>query len=219
MKTRLKATAAAILLPGSLFMLGHFSAAAVAPGAAPSTTVPPSPLAAYPPPTGDAIPTGWATHVDDTNTLALAVPTAWADTDTVPAQNDDGTPRPWISATTDSAQFFPAEGAADAFSVPGVIYLAAPYDADTQSMLTGSIYHDLCAAQPMQTFDNGFFTGHIQSYESCSGTATRVIELAAHPADRSFTAIVLVQLTGQPDDAATLNGVLRWFGRVVQAPG
>lgn len=219
MNTPIK-TAAAILLPAGLLAFGGLSAAAVIPEAAPTTTAPaPAPLTAYPAPTGDSIPAGWITRVDDTNTLTLAFPAAWTQTDTVPAMNDDGTPRPWISATTDSTQFFPADGAADPFGVPGVIYIAAPYNADTQSMLADSIYHDLCTAQPTQTFNNVIFSGHIQLFEKCSSTTTRVVEVAAHPADRSFTAIVLVQLTGQPDDATTLNGVLRWFGRVAPAAG
>jgi hypothetical protein len=38
--------------------------------------------------------------------------------------------------------------------------------------------------------------------------------VAANPADGAFTALVLVQLTGQPDDDATLDGLLSSFNRV-----
>lgn len=55
------------------------------PQAAPTTTVAPAPaLAAFPPPTG-AIPADWPILVDDTQTIAIAAPGAWSQTDTIPA--------------------------------------------------------------------------------------------------------------------------------------
>jgi hypothetical protein len=161
------------------------------------------------------IPAGWTILVDDTQTTAIAVPSAWNQVQTVPDLHGDRTPRPWISATTDEGRFFPAAGAADTFSVPGVVYIADRYNEDTESMLLSTGYDGLCTAEQAQPYDNGNFRGHVRAFNDCGGTATRVVVVAAYPWDRSFTAIVLVQLTGQPDDAATLDGMLRTFGRVV----
>lgn len=204
--TKLRSIALAAGVPVALLAPPAHSAAAVATSS--TTTVA---VAAYPPPTGE-FPADWTIVVDDTQTIVIAVPSTWSGIDTVPAVNDDRTPRPWISATTDEAAFFPGD-AADDFGVPGVIYIAVPYESDTVGVLAASEYHQLCAADPLQTFDNGIFFGHIQSFTGCGGTATRILQVAAHPVDSSFTAYVLVQLTGQPDDAATLDGLLSSFGR------
>lgn len=214
MNTRKKITLG-VGLPAALIGLGLQSSAAAGPATAPPVTAAqPNPPAPFPAPTG-AVPAEWPVVVDDTQSIAIAVPAAWTQVDTVPARNDAGTPDPWISATTDQNLMFPADVVADTFSVPGVVYYAAPYEADTSAALAASPYHGVCVAEPLQTFDNGIFAGHIQAFNGCGGTASRIVQVAAHPADDAFTANVLVQLTGQPDDAATLNGLLLSFGRVV----
>ena len=73
---------------------------------------------------------------------------------------------------------------------------------------------DSCTAEPVQTYDDGVFVGHIWSHHSCAGTATHTVTVIASPADASFTAFVSVQLTGQPDDALILDGLLSSFGPV-----
>lgn len=154
--------------------------------------------------------------MDDTQTTALAVPSTWTEIETVPDRNSDGSARPWISATTDESQFFPGAGA-DTFSVPGVIYIAAPYDPATDAMLASTEYDDVCVAGPVEPYANANFTGHQRTFTECGGTATSIVIVTASPADHSFTAMVLVQLTGEADDAATLDGLLNSFGRHVPA--
>jgi hypothetical protein len=177
--------------------------------------VPPTaePAGSYPPPTGE-IPGDWTMLVDDTDTIALAVPSTWTATNVAPGENADGTPRPWISATTDPETFFPPAGSADTFSVPGVVYQAAPFVADTAAELQASVYNEQCIPGPVEKYDDGVFVGHIQTFDACGGTASRIVQVAANPADEAFTALVLVQLTGQPDDHDTLNGLLLSFSRV-----
>jgi hypothetical protein len=176
--------------------------------ATPATTA--GAAGAFPPPTGQ-IPADWTELVDDTQTIAIYVPSTWTATDVAPGQNTDGSPLPWISATTDQEAFFPPEGTEDTFSVPGVIYRAFPFDADTAGLLEASSYHDVCSADPVQTYDDGLFVGHIQTFNNCGGTGSRIVLLYVNPEDSSFTANLLIQLTGQPDDAATLNGLLLSF--------
>jgi hypothetical protein len=178
--------------------------------AAPTTAA----VAPYPPPSG-TWPADWTIMVDDTQTTTIAVPPTWTAIDTVPSVNSDGSPRPWIAATTDYAMFLPESSVPDTYSVPGVVYIAASYEADTMAILAQSAYHQQCTAEPVQTFDNGVFSGHIQGFNACGGTATRVVQVAGNPADGVFTAHVLVQLTGAPDDAAILDGVLSSFGKHV----
>ncbi len=129
------------------------------------------------------IPAEWTRLVDDSHTISISVPAAWAAVDLAPLQNDDGTPQPWISATTDRALFFPAEGIEDTFSVPGVVYRAYPLESDTAARLEASVYHDLCVADPPQTFDDGVFVGHIQVFNSAE--APRRASSRSSPTHRS----------------------------------
>jgi hypothetical protein len=121
---------------------------------------------------------------------------------------------PWISATTDEALFFPPQGSPDTFAVPGVLYQAFPFDPDTAARLATSSFHNVCTAGPVETYDDGVFVGHIQTFRACNGSASSIVRVMANPADQAFTADLLVQLTGLPDDAATLNGLLLSFNRV-----
>ena len=122
------------------------------------------------------VPADWTTLVDGANAISIAVPSSWTASELAPMQNQDGTPQPWISATTDEALFFPPEGTPDTYSVPGVIYRAYPIEpnvANLPATLDNSYYHGLCTADPMQTYDDGAFVGYIQSFNGCGGTATR----------------------------------------------
>jgi hypothetical protein len=200
----------------------------VGPGAGTTGSIPPgssvvpsstgAATGAFPPPTGE-IPADWTQLVDDSQTIAISVPSTWTATDLVPATNEDGTPQPWISATTDQDLFFPPAGQEDTFSVPGVIFRAYPFTADTTQRLAASSMHDVCTAGPLETYDDGVFVGHIQTFTACNGTASSIVRVSANPADQAFTADLLIQLTGQADDAATLNGLLLSFNQVDPGAG
>ena len=176
--------------------------------AAPTTTT--DAAGVFPPPTGE-VPAGWTDLIDDTATIRISVPSTWTATRLV--SPSDATV-PWISATTDEALFLPPEGTPDTFGVPGVLYQASPFDPDTAARLEASSFHDVCTAGPLQTYDDTVFVGHIQTFTACNGTASSIVRVSANPADQAFTADLLIQLTGQPDDAETLNGLLLSFNRI-----
>jgi hypothetical protein len=137
--------------------------------------------------------------VDDTGTISIAVPSAWSLVDTGPAQNDDGTPQPWISATTE-------------MFVPRVIYRAFPTGEFNAELLDWSRFDGLCAPDPLQPYDDGDFAGYVQSFNACGGAgAARIVEVMAIPQTRSFTAYLVISLPGNADDAATLDGLLSSF--------
>jgi hypothetical protein len=192
------------------FNIAAGTTASTVPGSSVVTPTTGAATGAFPPPTGE-IPADWTQFVDDTQTIAISVPSTWTATDLAPAQNEDGTPQPWISATTDQALFFPAAGEQDTFGVPGVIFRAYPFNPDTTQRLASSSYHDVCTPGPLETYDDGAFVGHIQTFTACGGTASSIVRVSANPADQAFTADLLIQLTGQADDAATLNGLLLSF--------
>jgi hypothetical protein len=181
-----------------------------------STPAAAAPGGAFPAPSGE-IPADWATIVDHTQTITIAVPPAWTDVDVMPGFNSDGTDKPWISASTDLDTTYTVF---ERFGVPGVDFQALTFEADTAARLARSALNDVCTAEPVQTYDDGVFVGHIEFFDACDGTTSRIAAVVANPADGAFTASVQIQLTGQPDDEATLNGLLLSFNKVkVANPG
>jgi hypothetical protein len=163
----------------------------------------------FPPPTGE-VPADWTPLVDDSQTITLSVPSAWTDVTTSASASGE----PWISATPDASLFVPAAGEADTFSVPGVIYNATGFNADTEAvLLAADVYSDVCTDNGVQEYNDGAFAGSIQTFTNCGGTSARIVQVAANPADGAFTAFLLIQLTGAPDDDATLDGLLSSFNR------
>jgi hypothetical protein len=146
------------------------------------------------------VPADWTRLNDDTGTISIAVPSAWTLVDTGPSQNVDGTPQPWISATTDSF-------------VPRVIYRAYPPGGLTPELLDWSRFDGLCTPEPLQRYNDGDFVGYVQSFDACGGAgAARIVEVMAIPRAGSFTAYLVISLLGNADDAATLDGLLSSFG-------
>ncbi len=176
----------------------------------PPSAANPPPSAAFPRPSGE-VPDDWPALIDSTGALGLSVPRTWTATDVSRGVNDDGSPQPVISATTDFASFVPPMGAEDTYSVPGVIFYAVPMEAITPARLETSAFKEDCTAGPIQTYDDGAYVGYIRSFNSCGGTHSRVVELVANPRIGSVTVVLLVQLTGEPDDEATLDGLLSAF--------
>jgi hypothetical protein len=150
----------------------------------------------------DAVPV-----TDDTMHIGVSLPPDWTDVVTGP-QTVNGTPQPTIIASTDVSVFLP-EGP-DTFSAPGLIYSAYPYTADPTTVLANSNMSNLCVVDgPAEPYFDGVFTGLLQRYSNCGGTQTRIVTVAASPADATFTAHLLIQL---PDaDDTDLNTILGSF--------
>lgn len=174
----------------------------------------------FPSPSGQ-VPADWVELVDDTATISMAVPPAWTDTDTTPGERTDGSPMPWITASTDLAAFA-SEVDAELYSVAGASFRALTFQPDTEAALIESWTLDFLRGcmigEAQQEYDDGFFVGHIQNFTDCGGTPTRVVHVVANPPDGSFTAFVQIQLTGAADDAATLDGLLSSFNVAGAAP-
>jgi hypothetical protein len=151
------------------------------------------------------VPTDWIFIVDDTGQIGIAVPPTWQEIDTVP----DGSGQPWISATTDRFLFFPAEGTADTYSEPGIIYRGFNVAADPVEWLDTSLYHGFCTAGPMQPFEeNALFVGFLQQFFGCGGSASVITQVAASRVDNAeFSVFLHVQLVS--DDDETLRHLLQ----------
>ena len=140
------------------------------------------------------------TVIDETGRLSMSVPSTWTDTEGVPDFNDNGSDRPLVTASSDLDGFY------GDWLVPGAKVTAFPFNSDTSGLLRNLGFADQCRDGGVQSFDNGTYTGLMQSWTDCGGTATRNIQLAINPADRSATVHIEVQL---PDsDNTPLQAVL-----------
>jgi hypothetical protein len=152
--------------------------------------------------------------VDDVGVLSIHVPPTWTDRNTSTFTGGGLTEAPYISATPDSDLFFPDEGEADTWSVPGVYYVGLPYSADVDAVMDDRGELRGCTPQGAQPYSDGVFTGLIQELTSCGGTATRIVSIVANPADNSLTVLLVLQLTGAADDASIYDGVLSSFNLI-----
>lgn len=219
-----------LALPVAGLVLGQ-SASAAPPSTAPDDSAP----------TG-SLPEGYVRLVDDTGFLTVVVPDTWTTIDTAPSENEDGSPRPWIFASNADITTFQ-----DTFA-SGVLYVAVPYEADAETVLTNAGLTAGCetiavepygsdgavegtapastgsadvAAEAPGTFDDPVFAGFVQVGTNCGeggGTWNMVV---ASPADQSFTAIVQVQVE-TPADQEAIDIVLASFtyaGDPIMTPG
>lgn len=137
---------------------------------------------------------------DDSGTIEVEVPAAWADVDGAGYTNDDGT---WVSviASPDMAGF--EEG----WNTPGV-WIAASTDAaarvspDVLLQRADEFLGQNCTPDEAAAFEDGVHTGSYAVYEECGGVGAAYIFLAATANDASYTITVAVQANSEADLAA-----------------
>jgi hypothetical protein len=152
------------------------------------------------------IPPGYVQLVDDTGAITVAVPDTWTDVDTAPLVSADGTPQPYIAAAPDRQEFD------ETFNVPGVLYVAVPYQAEPQVLIDELGLPSGCAQLDVTPYDDGVFTGLVQVGEQCGAGEATWVMVVASPADQSFSALVQVQAATAADEAA-VDVVLQSFNR------
>ena len=148
----------------------------------------------------------YQTITDETGVLTVDVPTDWVETDTAPLTVDkatangyafalgDLTEAPWIKASPSIADLD------SGYETPGLIFTALPPQSSLDETLaafappTGA-----CAADPIEDYSDGVYTGRFQSFTDCGGTGSMVVTVAAVPEDNSFTAVVAMQIVSDTD--------------------
>jgi hypothetical protein len=145
--------------------------------------------------------------IDSLRRLRVDVPSSWRDVRQYPSYNDDGTDRPRIVASLHIDTML------QQFEVPGVFLIEYPY-VDPGSFLTNLFKGSTtCPTGSTQTFDNGTYSGLMQTWSDCGDNrAARVVMLAVSPPDKSVTLYVEVQLP--TDDNTALKTVLSSFGQL-----
>jgi hypothetical protein len=158
--------------------------------AASASTVPPDGTAL------ETLPDGYVRLVDDTGNLTVVVPETWTVVDTAPSANDDGSPQPWLYASAVEPTEFNETFAS------GVLYIAAPYEADPEAFLTSSGLSQGCESIEVQPYEDPIFTGFVQVGTNCGPDGGTWNMIAASPEDQSFTAIVQLQIASSDDQEA-----------------
>ena len=142
---------------------------------------------------------------DDSGTITVEVPSAWADTDTSAVSSEEGD-LPRITAAPDLDAFI------NTWSAAGVHVIASQEQGlDPDALLDQFVGEAalVCTDDGRQDYDDGLYVGRIQYYSACDGEAITV-GIAAQPADGSFTALVIVQLATAAD-AAALDQIIQTF--------
>ena len=140
------------------------------------------------------------TVVDETGRLSMSVPSTWTDTTGIADLNDNGSDRPVLAAAPD------VNGFNTDWLVPGAVVTAFPFNSDPSALLRNLGFPDQCRDGGVQSFNNGTYSGLMQTWTACGGTSTRNVQLAISPADQTVTMHIEVQL---PDaDNAPLQAVL-----------
>jgi hypothetical protein len=140
-----------------------------------------------------AVQSGAATVVDVSGSISVAVPAEWSERRLAGTFNDDMTSRARIIAAPD------VDAMLSGWTTPGVIFVEYPYTDDPAALLANLGWEDDCDDGGVQTFDNGTYTGYLQTWSACAGTPTRIVSVAVSPADRSATLHLEVQLPTADD--------------------
>jgi hypothetical protein len=163
-----------------------------------TTTVPSGPTTTIP------IPEGYVPLVDDSHTIAVAVPPSWQDVNTTAFIPEEGTAaegQPSIVASPDIQKFYTS------FDVPGLSYFAVPYTADPLTIMDQYGLTSGCTSIAFKEYDDPVFVGVVQVGSDCGPQHMTWNMVVANPADHAFTAVLQVQTA----DPAELEVVLRTF--------
>lgn len=147
----------------------------------------------------------YVTIEDDTGTIAVSVPTAWAEIDGSSTDLGDGTASPSVIASPDIEDYHAS------WATPGMDFLASPVLTQfTSGELLDMLAPTDCVSQGRDAYDDGFFTGEFEVFTECGGTDTQYYVVATTSADGAYGVVVAVQVVSDADLEA-LDNVLGSF--------
>jgi serine protease Do len=132
---------------------------------------------------------------DSTGQIIAEVPVEWSDIDPTPIINDDGTETPYIAASTSIDGFY------SDYETPGMVFVKLDGSPDISGTLAefGSTFEGACTDLGIVDYEDPIFTGQYQVWDACAGTDTANVVLVAVPEDRSYEALIIVQLVSDAD--------------------
>ena len=158
------------------------------------------------------LPPDYVQLTDDTGAITVAVPNTWTDISTLPFTDAAGNTIPRITAATNYQVFH------DTFDAPGVEYVALPFDADQQGLMTAYGLTGGCQQTETQPYNDGAFIGLHGIWSDCGETGLpEWHQLVVAPADNSRTLILQIQITSQAE-APILQNILDSFNTGTGVP-
>lgn len=140
---------------------------------------------------------GYQSIVDDTGTIRVDVPYEWFEIDTEPGMDGNGNVVPFIAAAPSLSGFY------ETYNTPGLIIEALEPGYDIAGLLVDfAPYPGDCSENPPTPYSDAVFVGQYQVWDSCGGTDSAIVVLAAVPDDGSITMLLIIQLTSDADMVA-----------------
>lgn len=142
---------------------------------------------------------GYDTVKDDSEAIAMNIPTDWDDVDGSAWVYQDETIGASITAAADRDAFI------NGYSEPGVFFgasrsLAERYDPEALlDALQPDMGVDACTSKGRETYSDPYYTGVYETFEDCGDDDAVIVTVAAQPEDKSYDLFVLVQVVGDRD--------------------
>lgn len=144
---------------------------------------------------------------DDSGTLEVEIPAAWADIDGAPWESDGEELGPGISAAADLQAFD------ESWAEPGMFFIAfreLAQEMNETELLDIFEYSEECTFDERVEYSDSVYTGFYDVWSDCGGQGTLLVVLAAAPEARDHLALVGVQIVTDADIEA-LDRILNSF--------
>jgi serine protease Do len=144
---------------------------------------------------------------DDSGTLEVEIPAAWADIDGAPWESDGEELGPGISAAADLQAFD------ESWAEPGMFFIAfreLAQEMNETELLDIFEYSEECTFDERVEYSDSVYTGFYDVWSDCGGQGTLLVVLAAAPEARDHLALVGVQIVTDADIEA-LDHILNSF--------
>ena len=134
---------------------------------------------------GPATYSAYQSITDDTGAIVVEVPVEWSDIDPSPIVEEDGSTIPYIAAATS------IDGFINNFTTSGMVFVKLEPTNDIAGTLNeyGGGFADACTDLRVVDYSDLVFVGRYQVGDSCGGTESAIVVLAAVPEDGSYTAL------------------------------
>jgi serine protease Do len=142
----------------------------------------------------------YTTVVDDTQSVAVDVPTDWAGLDTSVFTDPLGGEWAHIDASPDINAFQGGD-----WSVPGVSIMAAPMDSasfsveDWLAMAEQQLGQSGCTKDSEDAYSDGLHEGAFTYWTGCGGVGAQYLMLSAYSTDGSYVIALAVQAVSEAD--------------------
>ncbi len=149
----------------------------------------------------------YVTVTDDSGLLQMNVPEEWSQVDGSPWELEGKVIGQSLTAAPD------IDGLFNRWDTPGAFFGAAEqFDGSVDELLDSLDYRESCTYEGRSPYEDGTYTGQYDLWSDCGNGNTRVLVVAAQPADGSHVALVLVHMVSEADQSAA-DQVLATFLR------